>query len=316
MRYKNFLLAVLLGVLLPWLLLLSLEPTIPAHEKVPEDVTEPQPQPDVLEIPVLLQDGSVRIMPMEEYLIGVMMGEIPASFEDEALKAQAVAARTFTCKSLSFGKHPNAAVCTDASCCQAYLTQEQYRQRGGRDQDIMRLRNAVEATADQVLCYDGELIIAPYFSCSGGTTEDAVAVWGMDIPYLQAVSSPGEENAAHYMDTVTFEKADFESKLNTSLSNGVGDYTYSDGGGVEEVRIGDKLFSGVQLRQLLQLRSTAFVIHILEDRVEVTTKGFGHRVGMSQYGANAMAVSGCSYKEILQYYYKGVTVEKFHEMMI
>ena len=315
MRYKNLLFAIVLGLVLPWLLLLSVKPTIQKNQKA-VNLKKPDAVQVSVEVPVLLEDGTVENMLLEEYLVGVLMGEMPASFEQEALKAQAVAARTFTCKSLSVSKHPEAAVCTSASCCQAYFTQQQYTALGGSVRDVQKLRSAVTATAGQVACYDGELIVATYFSCSGGRTEDAVAVWGADVPYLQAVDSPGEENATHYMDTVTFKKDEFESLLDISLADGVGDYVYSEGGGVEQVRIGDKIFSGVELRKKLNLYSTALVISIAGDSVSVTTRGFGHRVGMSQFGANAMAASGYTYTDILQYYYTGVTITNFAEMMV
>ena len=314
MRYKNILFAVVLGVILPWLLLMTVEPV--ERNDVNTYAQTTGSAGTEVELPVLLEDGCVRIMTMTDYLQGVLMGEMPASFEMEALKAQAVAARTFTVKSMTLSKHPNAAVCTSPRCCQAYLTQEQYAQKGGRQQDVLRLRRAVEETDGQVLYYDGELIVASYFSCSGGRTEDAVAVWGVDVPYLQAVDSPGEENATHYMDTVQFSASEFERLLDTDLSRGIGDYSYSDGGGVDSVRVGDKEFTGTQLRQLLGLRSTAFTINISGATVEITTKGFGHRVGMSQYGANAMAAEGRNYTEILQYYYIGAELGHMEEMMV
>ena len=313
MQYKNFLIAVVLGVFLPWIILKTIDPiapevlsSAPVQERVQESV----------ELPVLLEDGSVRVMNMTDYLLGVLMGEMPAAFEMEALKAQAVAARTFTAKSMELSKHPEAAVCTVASCCQAYMTSQQYVQQGGKTQDIERLRAAVEETAGQVLYYENELIVAAYFSCSGGRTEDAVAVWGMDLPYLQATDSPGEEKAAHYMDTVQFTVSEFEELLETSVTGGIGEYTYSDGGGVSQVRIGDKYYSGTQLRKLLGLRSTAFTISIADNVVEITTRGFGHRVGMSQYGANAMAEAGSTYTQILQYYYKDTDIGQLEEMMV
>jgi len=313
MRYKNFLFAIALGVVLPWLLLLTVEPVRKESEPTAETVLVRQ---QVVELPVLMEDGSVKIMTMTDYLQGVLMGEMPASFEMEALKAQAVAARTFAAKSMQVSKHSNAAVCTLSSCCQGYLTEEQYAQKGGKEQHIKRLRRAVEETAGQVLYYEGELIVASYFSCSGGRTEDAVAVWGVDVPYLQATDSPGEEDAAHYMDTVQFSVLEFEQLLDVRVSDGVGDYSYSDGGGVDQVRIGDKLFTGTQLRQLLGLRSTAFTVSVTDSCVEITTRGFGHRVGMSQYGANAMAAEGRSYGEILVYYYKGTELGQMDEMMV
>lgn len=314
MRCKNLLLAIGLGVILPWLLLLTVEPVKQEQQYAEAETTEYLHQN--IELPVLFEDGSVRIMNMTDYLQGVLMGEMPASFEMEALKAQAVAARTFTAKSIYLSKHSNAAVCTSASCCQAFLTMEQYAQRGGRQQDVQRLRRAVEDTAGQVLYYEGELIVAAYFSCSGGRTEDAVAVWGVDVPYLQATDSPGEEHATHYMDAVCFSVSEFEKILNVDIAGGIGDYSYSDGGGVDQVRIGEEIFSGTELRRLLGLRSTAFTINISGSEVEITTKGFGHRVGMSQYGANAMAAEGHSYTEILQYYYKGAIIGQLDQMMV
>ena len=312
MRYKNFMLAIALGVILPWLLLLTVEP-VGRSEPVTETVPSPQ---QVVELPVLMEDGSVKLMTMTDYLQGVLMGEMPASFEMEALKAQAVAARTFAAKSMQISKHTNAAVCTLPSCCQGYLTAEQYAQKGGKEQHIKRLRRAVEETDGQVLYYDGALIVAAYFSCSGGRTEDAVAVWGVDVPYLQATDSPGEEDAAHYMDTVSFPVSEFEKLLNVDVEGGIGDYSYSDGGGVDKIRIGEKWFSGTELRRLLGLRSTAFTVNVSDSVVEITTKGFGHRVGMSQYGANAMAAEGHSYTEILQYYYQGAIIGRQDQMMV
>lgn len=171
------------------------------------------------------------------------------------------------------------------------------------------MRRAVEATAGLVLTYEGSLIEATYFSCSGGSTEDAAAVWGTDFPYLQAVESPGEEQAAHYTDTVTLNAQSFQAALGETLPGApdswFGEITYTDGGGVAEMKIGGKTYSGTKLRRLLQLRSTAFTIRAGEDTIEITTKGYGHRVGMSQYGADAMAVKGSYFKTILAHYYPG-----------
>ncbi len=314
-RYKNLLLAIALGLVLPWLLLLSVEPV--EYQRQTPVVTQPaQQRPSGPAVKVLLEDGFVAEMDLNEYLIGVVLGEMPASFEMEALKAQAVVARTFTCKSMQTSRHEEAALCTDASCCQAYISQADYCEGGGTEANVQRIRTAVEGTHPQVLYYDGELIVATYFSCSGGRTEDAVAVWGTDVPYLQATDSPGEENATHYMDTVTFNTREFERLLGGSVTGGVGSVTYTDGGGVDTIYIGGNAYTGTQLRKTLGLRSTAFVISIVGDTVTVTTKGFGHRVGMSQYGANAMAASGSTYDEILYYYYKGTKLGLLDEMMV
>ena len=166
-----------------------------------------------------------------------------------------------------------------------------------------------------MLTYQGKLIEATYFSCSGGRTEDALAVWGEDVPYLQSVESPGEEGAAHYVDTVSFTASEFCEKIGKELpgipAEWIGTIRYTAGGGVETIYIGDEPYSGTQLRSMLNLRSTAFLITAAGDTVTITTKGYGHRVGMSQYGADAMAVQGCSYEEILAHYYPGTKLQQW-----
>ena len=170
-------------------------------------------------------------------------------------------------------------------------------------------------TENLVLSYQGELIEATYFSCSGGSTEDAVAVWGTDVPYLQAVASPGEENAAHYSDTVTFKAEEFASLLGLDLTGApkswIGPVSYTEGGGVDTMEIGGVRFKGTTLRSALGLRSTAFSVSCTNDAVTITTRGFGHRVGMSQYGADAMAVNGSTFEEILSYYYQGTELTQW-----
>jgi stage II sporulation protein D len=162
------------------------------------------------------------------------------------------------------------------------------------------------------LYFDGVLIEATYFSCSGGSTEDAVAVWGTSFPYLRATPSPGEEGAAHYTDTVSYTKTELETLLGISLTGSpeywIGMTTYTAGGGVATMEICGHTFQGTQLRSLLKLRSTAITVTAGEDMLHFTTRGFGHRVGMSQYGAEAMAVAGSSYREILSYYYRGAVI--------
>ena len=184
---------------------------------------------------------------------------------------------------------------------------------GHTQQDLIKISDAVLQTAGKVLTYNGALIEATYYSCSGGRTEDAVAVWGQDIPYLQSVESPGEERASHYIDTVTYDRSELEQVLGQKLSgNWLGTVTYTRGGGVETIEIGSKVYKGTEIRQLLGLRSTAFVMTAVADTVTVTTKGYGHRVGMSQYGADAMAVSGSTYDSILTHYYPGTELEDFN----
>jgi stage II sporulation protein D len=221
-----------------------------------------------------------------------------------------VVARTYTLRSAEADyKHTQADVCTDHTCCQAYVEPESY---SGGASALDKVYAAVKATSGEVLTYGGELIEATYFSCSGGSTEDAVAVWGTDFPYLRAVDSPGEENAAHHEDTMQFTKQELEAKLGVKLTgNWLGKTTYTTGGGVDTVQIGGKIFTGKQLRVLLGLRSTAFTIDAAGGEITITTRGFGHRVGMSQYGAEAMAVTGSNFEEILYHYYQGTQLQQY-----
>lgn len=253
--------------------------------------------------------GNLQQMTLEEYLTGVVLAEMPASFEPEALKAQAVVARTYTRKRMEGGKHGQAAVCMDSGCCQGWRSGEDYLAQGGKPSAVEKVRAAVADTDGLVLRYEGRLIDATYFSCSGGVTEDAVAVWGQDVPYLKSVQSPGEEEAPRFSDSVTFSPGDFAGKLGLSAAGDPGSWfgsvTYTAGGGVETMVIRGKSFSGTQLRSKLGLRSTAFEIAVSGDKITVTTRGFGHRVGMSQYGAQAMAQEGSSFSDILAHYYTG-----------
>ncbi len=308
--WKDLGLAVLFGMVMPWLILnLYMHRTEPS-EVIPQFTTAPITETPKLTVNVRQQDGTVIPMDMDNYITGVILGELPASFEPEAKKAQAVAARTFAWKAtITGGKHGDGSVCTDSTCCQAYLEPELY---AGSDQTVASAREAAQATSGQVLYFDGILIEATYFSCSGGSTEDAVAVWGTSFPYLRATPSPGEEGAAHYTDTVSYTKTELETLLGISLTGSpeywIGMTTYTAGGGVATMEICGHTFQGTQLRSLLKLRSTAITVTAGEDMLHFTTRGFGHRVGMSQYGAEAMAVAGSSYREILSYYYRGAVI--------
>lgn len=302
-----------MGCVVPWLMLSTA--VLFLNRQEPEETEESAPitmETTGKDMPVLVRvkDGTVEADSMEAYLVGVVLAEMPAYFEPEALKAQSVVARTYAGKAYATGgKHGDGSVCTDFSCCQAYISEEEYLDRGGTQQDVEKVSSAVLATAGCVLMYEGEWVEATYFSCSGGRTEDAVAVWGTDYPYLRSVESPGEEDAPPYTDMVRFSFQEFQDALDISLSEDPGDWfgmtTYTSGGGVAAMQIGGKTYAGTQLRSLLGLRSTLFSVRVTDSYIEITTKGYGHRVGMSQYGADAMAASGSTYQEILAWYYPG-----------
>lgn len=328
--WKDMGIAVTMGLVVPTILLAVVVSLAPKESEAPAQ-TEPMLQtpssgqapsseqraPEQ-EIAVLGENGEVMQMPLSEYLTCVVLAEMPVSFEEEALKAQSVVARTYTLRAANgAAKHEQASVCTNSGCCQGYMAVEAYLSKGGTAEAVQRIRSIVDQTDGQVLTYDGKLIEATYFSCSGGSTEDAVAVWGTDVPYLQSVESPGEEHAAHYTDTVTFAAADFASKLGVKLAgkpaDWFGEVTYTVGGGVATMTIGGEVYPGTTLRSLLGLRSTAFEVQTGADTVTVTTHGYGHRVGMSQYGADAMAATGSSYAQILAYYYQGTELTQYND---
>jgi stage II sporulation protein D len=261
-------------------------------------------------------DGTV-MMTLEDYLTGVVAAEMPASFEPEALKAQAAAARTFTLKQIESGKH-GGAICGDAACCQAYLDAGEREARFGTDAVALeeKVRTAVQETDGVVVTYDGDLIDAVYFSSAAGRTEDAAEVWGGGQPYLVSVDSP--ENALDSEATIsvpldTFCQTILEAAPEADLSGNpaawFGEQTETAGEGVQMLEIGGIPFRGVDLRQMFSLRSTQFTIAITADAIEFETVGYGHRVGMSQYGANTMAAEGADYQGILTHYYTGTEIK-------
>ena len=265
-------------------------------------------------VTVLLENQPV-VMDLENYLTGVVLAEMPAEFETEALKAQAIAARTYAWKlTNASGKHPDGAVCTDPACCQGYICVDEYLQKTQAADNVIRVQEAVRETAGMILTFQGEPIEATFFSCSGGFTEDAEAVWGKEYPYLTAKESPGEEAAFCYESTKTISRSELENTLRVQLDsdpdNWFRDWIYTKSGGVYSVCVGDKRFSGTELRRKLDLNSTIFSAKIQDEQILFTVKGYGHRVGLSQYGANALAEKGMSCEEILLYYYDGVDLQK------
>ena len=261
----------------------------------------------------VLREGETVSMDLHSYLTGVLLAELPDRFADETRKAQAVASRTYALRSYAHRRHGEAALCTGAGCCQ-----------GWQDPDSVsperraRAEAAVTATDGLVIRYGGELIDATFFSCSGGQTEDAAAVWGNELPYLRAVESPGEEAAAHFTDETrlslsalraALEELDPAVRLEGAPETWIGAVTHTPGGGVDEIELGGRSFRGTQLRKRFGLRSTVFTLELNKEEAVFRTRGSGHRVGMSQYGAEAMARAGNDFVTILTWYYTGVTVE-------
>jgi stage II sporulation protein D len=270
---------------------------------------------------------------LEEYIKGVVAAEVPALFEEEALKAQAVAARTFVSANMhAFGgggckNYPEADACSTVHC-QAWMSKEERFKNwdaGNAVEYWDRISKAVEATRGLVISYKGELASSiKYHSTSGGKTEDSVNVFASDIPYLVSVDSPGEEDTPKFTTTVPIKRDEFIKKMkalspkikltNTNLSSQIKIIERTDGDRVKTIKIGDKTFKGTDIRWAFMLNSAYFSVKVDTKYVTFTVKGNGHGVGMSQYGANAMAKEGKKYDEILKHYYQGVEIVKFEEL--
>ena len=266
-------------------------------------------------------DGAVTELDMGEYLWGVVAAEMPAAFEPEALKAQAVAARTYTLwKSMHSSNHAGADVCTDYACCQAWISREEAAANWGEHAETYaaRIAQAVTATDGLVLCWQGQPIQAVFHSSSAGSTEDAVAVWGSTVPYLVGVDTPEGEEVPNYHTAVTLAADEVAAALSGFGCDLSGDpsvwfqsFTYTGGGAVAAAQVGGVSVSGTALRAALGLRSASFTVEYAAGSFTFSVTGYGHGVGMSQYGANALAKEGKTWREIAAWYYTGVTVEQY-----
>lgn len=268
---------------------------------------------------VLVESGGVEEMTMAEYLWRVVAAEMPATFEEEALKAQAVCARTYTLWKMAANLHEDGDLCDKSACCQAYITREETAERWGSLADAYteRIADAVAATDGCILTYEGKPIQAVFFSSSVSATEDAAAVWGNSLPYLVSVTSPEGEEVPNYRSTVTLTAEEVRQLVKSSglgadlsgkPSKWFADVTYTDSGRVGSLKVGGVTLSGSAARSLLGLRSACFEVEEDNGVFTFSVTGYGHGVGMSQYGANAMARAGSTWQEIVSHYYTGVSV--------
>lgn len=276
------------------------------------------------DVTLTIQDGdTTEQMTLERYLTGVVRGEMPASFEMEALRAQAAAERSYVYYQLAAGRkdaHPDADFCTDHTCCSAYLSETAAREKWGGDFAPWntRVEQAVSDTDGQVLLYNGRPILAVFHSSSAGRTAAAGDVWSGDLPYLVSVDSPeGEETVPNYYSTVTFTAAEAkekllaahpELKLSGTPDRWFGAAVENGSGRVETVSVGGTDIEGTELRRIFGLRSACFTVAADSESVTFRVTGYGHGVGMSQYGANQLAREGKTWQEILEWYYTGATV--------
>ncbi len=272
------------------------------------------------------QEEKVVEMDFEEYVKGVVAAEMPANFEIEALKAQAVAARTYALAKInkinsgSEDKHQGADICTNPGHCQAFISKKDAMNKWSlfsSKKNWSKISSAVDSTQGQVITYDGKIINAVFHSNSGGKTEDSEDVWdGVVVPYLKSVDSAGEDNCEEYKTTVSFKADEFRKKLtgeypeiefeSKSIIDDMEILDYTKGGRVKNLKIGNIYMKGTDFRSLFSLRSAKFTIKEEKGKISITTLGNGHGVGMSQWGANYMAKTGKKFTEIIKYYYKGV----------
>lgn len=301
----------------------SLESKVPAnsgHEKM-------------ITINVFMPDqNKIATMGLEDYVKGVVGAEMPAEFEMEALKAQAVAARTYAIKNMTrFGGSglsgtPGADVSTDPRAGQAWLSEATLKERWGQDKFPyywQKVSKAVDETKGLILTYNGEPINAVFHSTSGERTASAKEVWGYDYPYLQSVPCKWDQKSPRYAESKEIGLAELEQRLGSDA--GVVAAVQSgnpavaqviertESGRVDKIRIGTKTFSGLDIRQKLELRSTNFTVDMKDDKMIFNTQGNGHGVGLCQYGANGMSKEGRDFRQILTYYYVGVGLKNIYE---
>lgn len=264
---------------------------------------------NVQEIVLNNNNNEKETIEFNEYLIGVLACEMPASFELEALKAQAIASRTYAYYLINHNKN-----ITNDTRTQCMLNKSQMKENWQNDFDLYynKLLTAVMQTNNVVLKYDNEIIPAYYFSMSNGYTEDSKYVFNETKDFLKQVDSHYEENNKNFIKETTFSKENFCSLLQIDCSDiNINNINRSSSNRVIDLLINDKKFTGVEIRKKLNLRSTDFDIEIGDD-VKITTRGYGHGVGMSQYGANYMAKEGKSYEDILKHYYQGVIISSIN----
>lgn len=259
------------------------------------------------------RDAGIVTVPLEDYVVGVLAGEMPIEFEMEALKAQAVAARSYVLKKMSYNKEKEYDV-VDTIMNQVYLDNDYLKKTWGKDyvKKINKLKTAVIETNYQYVDYNGNIADTMFFSTSVGETENSEEVFSNKVPYLKSVSSTWDEISPVYKLNYQFKLNEFLNKLDLPYSNFVKleviDSTST--GRVKKIKINEKTFDGSVVVTKLKLKSNHFTIKQDGDTINITTKGYGHGVGMSQYGAQGMALNGYSYEEILKHYYQGTSIKK------
>ena len=260
------------------------------------------------------EEGKIISVPFEQYIIGVVASEMPAEFQIEALKSQAVAARSYAHIEIQKNKNENYDV-VDTVTNQVYQTEEELKEKWKEKykEKINKLRKAVLETRGEYITYNGNIIHALFFSTSPGKTENVEEVFKESLPYLRSVDSSFEQNVSPvFIEQKNFLKQDFCEKLKINNCNEVKTIMkeQTSTGRIKQIEINGKIFKGTEVASMLSLRSNYFKIEEKEGNIVITTKGFGHGVGMSQYGAEALARKGYTYDKIVKHYYTGVEIKK------
>jgi stage II sporulation protein D len=281
----------------------------------------------------ITEEKKIEEMNLEDYVMGVVAGEMPAAFSEEALKAQAVAARTFAVAhmeqygGIQYSSNTGADVC-DTSKCQVYMSKEERMSKwSSKDRNMYwsKIENAVKSTSGEILTYKGKLVMEPYyFAVSSGETESALSVFNKNIEYLKSVKSFGDERSKKYETYKSVPEMEFINSINSNykdanlsisnLKSSIIVKSRNEGGSVKEIKLGGITISGTKFRALMGLNSSNFSITFKKNNVVIKCLGYGHDVGMSQWGADAMAKSGKSYSDILYHYYTGVKIDKLDDL--
>ena len=279
--------------------------------KKEEDIVKEEVIDNNIYVNVRRNNGNIEKYELEEYIIGVVGAEMPASFNKEALKAQSVVARTYALKSIKSNKQ-----LTSDNSTQNFKDNNELKKMWGINYNTYynKIKSAVLETKGLYLSYNNDYVDAVYHSTSNGNTEDAVYVWGNSVPYLKSVSSEYDNTNKNYNSTITLTYNEISNKLKNSIDSNTkfNIISRTSGNRVKEIEINGTTYSGVEFRKLLNLRSADFSIENNGANVVISTNGYGHGVGMSQYGANGMANNGSSYRDILLHYYTGVSIKNIY----
>lgn len=303
-----------LTFLLPTLLV---TPTISSSKELQTKKETLKEKEEVTEVAVFRSaTNEIETIPLEEYVTGVVASEMPAEFEMEALKAQALTARTYILNQLLHGDKtnlPEGADITDTTAHQVYKNKEEV----SKIKEWKKIHQAVEETAGEILTYEGKPITAAFFSTSNGFTENAEEYWQNQIPYLKSVESPWDKNAPTFEVETKIPINEFQQKLGITITGDeLGEIKQrTTGKKIAQIELAGKTFTGREIREKLNLRSTDFTWEQKGNEIIITTRGYGHGVGMSQYGANGMAQEGKDYREIVTHYYKDIEIVRADDIL-